>query len=217
MQVGRALRSEHACARPAYPCDPLGLRSTRRKRLGHLAVSPCVHRSMLLLLVEQSSSSTRHRCLHRSRAPALWSQYTILGGSDAFSRRCARWCAEHFTNLPHFGARALCVCLWLVSCRCDSIDACGTSNARPRQPCGASSWSWAVPMRSCGGARDGVCFLYTKAEASTRRIESHHNSVRERSGSTQGAYVPSTRNRARTVTGLRTLPPRGCYTLLDVL
>ena len=156
MQVGRALRSEHACARPAYPCDPLGLRSTRRKRLGHLAVSPCVHRSMLLLLVEQSSSSTRHRCLHRSRAPALWSQYTILGGSDAFSRRCARWCAEHFTNLPHFGARALCVCLWLVSCRCDSIDACGTSNARPRQPCGASSWSLTVRICSCGGARDGV-------------------------------------------------------------
>ena len=119
MQVGRALRSEHACARPAYPCDPLGLRSTRRKRLGHLAVSPCVHRSMLLLLVEQSSSSTRHRCLHRSRAPALWSQYTILGGSDAFSPRCARWCAEHFTVLSHFGARTLFVCVCL--CRAAAI------------------------------------------------------------------------------------------------
>ena len=78
--------------------------------------SPCVHRSILLLLVERHSSSTRHWCLHRSRAPSLWSQHTILGVSDSFSRRCARWYAEDFTILSHFGARALFVCLWLVSC-----------------------------------------------------------------------------------------------------
>ena len=51
LQVGRAFRSEHARARPAYPRDPLGLRSTRHTRLGHHAVSPCVHRSTLLLLL----------------------------------------------------------------------------------------------------------------------------------------------------------------------
>ena len=33
-------------------------------------------------------------------------------------------------------------------------------------------------------------FYNTKAVASTRRIESHHNSVRERSGSTQGLGIP---------------------------
>ena len=44
----------------------------------------------------------------------------------------------------------------LVSCRCDSMVACGTSNACPRQPYGASPWSLAVRMRSCGAARDGV-------------------------------------------------------------
>ena len=49
MQVGRALRSEHARARPAYPRDPLGLRSTRHTRPSHLAASPCVHRSILPL------------------------------------------------------------------------------------------------------------------------------------------------------------------------
>ena len=159
MQVGRALRSEHARARPAYPRDPLGLRSTRHTQLSHSAASPCVHRSILLLLVERRSSSTQHSCFHRSRAPALWSQHTILGGSDTFSRRCARWCAEHFPMLSHFGARALFVCLWVVLCCCDSMVACGTADAHSRQPCGASSWSWAVRMRSCGDARDGVCHV----------------------------------------------------------
>ena len=156
LQVGRAFRSEHARARPAYFRDPLGLRSTRHTRLGHPAVSPCVHRSTLLLLVARPlqargtgasialalqpfGASTRSwaarmpsrrdardgaqnilrfsRTLERGRcscacacvvplrfdgylwhvrcmsSPALWSQPMVFGGSDAFVRSCARWCA----------------------------------------------------------------------------------------------------------------------------
>ena len=42
-EVGRALRSEHARARSAYPRDPLSLRSTQHTRLSHPAASPRVH------------------------------------------------------------------------------------------------------------------------------------------------------------------------------
>ena len=129
MQVGRTLRSEHARARSAYPRDPLSLRSTRRTRLSHPAAFPRVHRSNLLYALAWCSSSARTQCLLRSCAPVLWSHATMLGGSEDFSLRCARSCAEHYVGCSHFEAWApLCACglcrvrrhslvgLWHVEC-----------------------------------------------------------------------------------------------------
>ena len=169
MQVGRALRSEHARARSAYPRDPLSLRSTRRTRLSHPAASPRVHRSNLLYALARCSSSARTQRLLRSCAPVPWSHATMLGGSDDFSLRCSRSCAEHYVGCSHFEARApLCAC---GLCRVRSIrwSACGTLNARSRWSCGVSPWSWAVRMRSRGAARDGVRYVWRFARIVERR------------------------------------------------
>ena len=39
-------------------------------------------------------------------SPALWSQLMVLGGSDAFVRRCVRWCMLCFVARSYSGTRA---------------------------------------------------------------------------------------------------------------
>ena len=106
--------------------------------LSHPAASPRVHRSNLLYALARCSSSARTQRLLRSCAPVPWSHATMLGGSDDFSLRCSRSCAEHYVGCSHFEARApLCAC---GLCRVRSIrwSACGTLNARSRWSCGVS-------------------------------------------------------------------------------
>ena len=144
MQVNGAFRFEQASETCAHPHDPCGFPSTPtvtpRTRLSCPASIPRFCRSLLrqhghrCLPVSTGAMSTS---ISLSRASPLEPAHDPgrLGRIIAEMRAMVR---RIFTILSHFGARALFVCLWLVLCRCGAMVARGTSDARPRQPCGAS-------------------------------------------------------------------------------